>query len=156
MVSSGNDQLFGGTGIDTLIAGDGLDGLYGGAGRDILFGGRGADRFLNGSVDDQRDFSSLDASLEFRTGNVAWTQREIEVIDEGLRRMHVRTGGTRILKDSLNDTPLVFFKQRTAGNSGEFGNNQLDNSFTFTSEGEIQSETFTRRIEIADWDEKRR
>ena len=150
---TGNDQLFGSAGNDTLIAGDGLDGLSGGTGSDVLFGGRGADRFLSLSGDDRRDFASSDALLEFRTGNVAWTHREIEVLDEGLRRLHVRTGGTRVLEDSLNDTPLIFFKQTGAGNSGEFGINELENSFTFTSDGQLQSEVFTRRIELADWNE---
>ena len=150
---SGNDQLFGGNGNDTLIAGDGLDGLSGGFGNDVLFGGSGGDRFLSLSADDRRDFGGADALLEFRAGNVSWTLREIEVLDEGFRRLHLRTGGTRVLKDSLDDAPLVFSKQTVSGNSGEFGNNQLDNSFTFTTDGRLESEDFTRRIEIADWNE---
>lgn len=150
---AGNDRLFGGGGNDTLIAGDGLDGLSGGTGSDILYGGRNADRFLALSGDDRRDFKSEDALLEFRNGTSNWTLREIEVIDEGLQRLHLRTGGTRVLKDSLDEAPLKIFKQARAGNSQEFGNNQLENNFTFTSNGVLQSEVFTRRIEIGDWNE---
>lgn len=149
----GNDQLFGAAGRDTLLGLDGLDGLSGGSGVDIVRGGQGADRFLSLSGDDRPDFGSTDALIEFRTGDVAWTHREIEVIDEALKKLHIRTGGTRILKDSLDPAPLQLFKQSSVGNSAEAGLNRLDNSFTATETGEILTEAFQRRIEISDWNE---
>lgn len=149
----GNDQLFGSAGSDVLLGLDGLDGLSGGTGSDIVRGGRGADRFLSLSGDDRPDFGAADALIQFRSGNRNWTHREIEVLDEGLRKLHIRTGGTRVLKDSLDPEPLTIFKEAATGNNNEAALNRLENSFTFTTTGQIQSETFTRSIEIADWDE---
>ena len=123
-------------------------------GSDVLFGGNGSDRFLDLSGDDRRDFASNDALLEFRSGNASWTQREIEVIDEGFRKLHFRTGSTRVLKGTLDDSPLTFIKQQQSGNGGELGRNRLQNSFSFNPDtGQVLSQEFTRTIEIGDWNE---
>jgi Ca2+-binding RTX toxin-like protein len=150
---AGNDQLFGASGNDRLVGGDGLDGLSGGSGQDDVIGGNGADRFLSLSGDTNTDIGAADALINLRNGTSRWNNREIEVIDEGFRKLHIRTGSTRVLKDSLDSSPLTIFKEAQSGNEGESGSNQLQNEFTFTAQGQLQSETFTRRIEIAEWDE---
>lgn len=150
---AGNDQLFGANGNDTLLGGDGLDGLSGGSGQDDVTGGNGADRFLSLSGDNNTDLGNADALINLRNGSSRWTNREIEILDEGFRRLHIRTGGTGVLKDSLDPNPYTIFKEARSGNEGETGNNQLQNNFTFNANGELQSETFTRRIEIGEWDE---
>lgn len=150
---SGNDQLFGANGNDNLSGGDGLDGLSGGSGRDEVTGGNGADRFLSLSGDNTTDLGNADALINLRNGTSRWTNREIEILDEGFRLLHIRTGATRVLKDSLDPNPYTIFKETRSGNEGETGNNQLQNNFTFTADGQLQSETFTRRIEIGEWDE---
>lgn len=49
---SGDDRLFGGSGIDFLYGGDGNDQLYGGSGKDILNGGNGQDGLFGGAEKD--------------------------------------------------------------------------------------------------------
>ena len=151
--NNGNDQLFGAAGNDVLIAGNGLDGLSGGSGSDQLTGGANADRFLNLSGDTNVDLNAADAQIIFRNSTSAWAQRELEIVDEGLRRLHIRTGGTRVFKGSLDPSTMVLFKEARGASSREFGRNALQNSFSFDTNGTILSETFTRRIEIADFDE---
>ena len=150
---AGNDQLFGSAGDDFLLGSDGLDGISGGTGNDIVRGGRGADRFLSLSGDSRPDLGQSDALIEFRSGDVSWTNKEVEILDEAFRKLHIRTGGTRVLKDSLDSAPLQFIKKRQVGSSDEAGLNRLSSSFTATEDGRILTETFERRIEISDWNE---
>lgn len=111
----GNDDLYGGQGEDILRGEEGNDGLSGGAdNNNILLGGADNDRFLYFEGDSLGDLNvDDDARIEFRNLSSNWTQKEIEVVDQGLALLHDRTGNTRLLKGTLTDRPLVFNKEFT-------------------------------------------
>lgn len=123
----GNDRLLGGDGNDTLYGGQDYDFLSGGNGRDGLFGGSDAgDRLIGGADDDrflvtvnenanaghtfdvivdagQQDaVVSLVSNRQIETNRVfaaaAWTDAEIEIVDDALRNLHLATSSTRLLK----------------------------------------------------------
>lgn len=150
----GNDRLYGGSGNDGVFGGDGIDGLSGGTGSDFIGGGDGADRFLELAGDNQFDFNNEDVILLFRNGTSNWNDSEIEIIDRGLAKLQLATGGTRILSDSLDESPIVITKNSSGGNEGEGGFNSLFSEFTFfPGQTTLESETFDRSIVIAEFDE---
>lgn len=117
-----NDELFGGSGSDYLSGGAGMDGLFGGIGyRDRLNGGSGSDRLLhpgyyqNGKLMTEEVFinnESKDAHIMLMNGGKNWTDSEVIKVDKGLEALHVRTGSTRLLKDSVSGRgPLKFFRK---------------------------------------------
>ncbi|MEZ6091063.1 MAG: calcium-binding protein, partial [Pirellulaceae bacterium] len=113
-----NDVLYGGGGKDTLKGYGGNDVLFGGGLNDVdtLYGGSGMDRFLTQPGDVVKDGNGLnkrkgeDAQLHFVNSNSAWTDREIEVMDEAFRQLFQATGNNRLLKDSGTDNVLTFTK----------------------------------------------
>lgn len=151
-----HDWLYGRSGNDILRGGGGKDGLFGGLGMDTLTGGNMEDRFLfqtGDTIVDQRD---EDARLIFSNDNQTWTDIEVEAIDKGLRFLHLRTGNTRLLKDSFPSGDLTIEKASSLG--GAIGQNYLSytNYSMFnptTGEWEITSTDYTRLITFSDWDE---
>ena len=150
----GNDRLFGGSGNDGVYGDDGTDGLSGGSGSDLVGGGAGADRFLEISGDNQFDFKDEDVMIFFVNGSSSWNSAEIEIVDRGLSQLQTATGGTRILSDSLDESPLEITKETNAGNPAELGFNSLFINVTFfEGSTSLESETFDRSIEIFEFDE---
>lgn len=98
--SDGIDNLYGGNGNDTLMGYNGNDGLYGGAGTDTLTGGGGGDRFLlsTGAMGEAKDAASEDATVLFKNGGKNWNASEIEMVDGGLKYLHLRTGNDNLLE----------------------------------------------------------
>ncbi len=166
---SGGDGIFGGFGDDSLYGEEGLDALFGEGGNDGLFGGRahndelngggGADRFLNYAPipDSAVDFNAGagDRNINFANdGSSTWaTNKQIEVVDIGLRALHHRTGSTLVFKDPLDENPMTITKAVPGTLGGDVdGSNGLEWQFIGFADGEIESETYTRTIKIAEWD----
>lgn len=162
---SGNDSLFGGdhnddlygeSGTDRLFGERGLDGLFGGVGgRDLLDGGADADRFLIHSGDVLKDFrSSSDVQLKFENSSSSWTNKEIEVLDRGLGKLHRRTG-VRVLRNTLDKNELTFYKVSNTS-SGNAAQNELQMRYLRDGATGILipgSEEYTRKITFAEWNE---
>lgn len=148
---AGNDRLFGEHGTDVLVGGDGDDGLVSGGlfNVDVMFGGAGADRFLAQNTanvsDNLIDVKAEDALLNFLNETSDWTNEEMEVIDNGLFLLQQRTGNTALLKDSLPIGELTFSKYQTVTSPNQSGSNEL------TYDG--QTQTYSRQIQIAEWNE---
>jgi Ca2+-binding RTX toxin-like protein len=158
---AGNDNLYGEAGADELFGGDGNDGLIGGSDAvDIMAGNAGKDRFLFVGNDNILDFNQpFDAKIEFRNGTSSWTNKEIEVIDEGLFRLHDTVGNVRILREAVTSEPIVFVKDltipvpvdnRLAVNELVTTTTNVFNPVTLELEKVV---TTVREITIADWDE---
>ena len=141
----------------------GNDGLFGGTEtNDILWGEEGKDRLLYFVGDALPDVSSEDARLEFRNLSSNWTNREVEVIDQGLALLHQRTGNTRLLQGTLTSEPVVFNKKLTLPISNppamvRVGTNELvtltEQVFNPVTQ---QVETVTRmerQLSFAEWNE---
>ena len=137
----GNDRLYGGEGTDFLFGLDGNDSLFGGIGSlDLLNGGPGKDRFLQPQEtyrpwyffglgtrhrDEDRivDFSkNYDAEIEFHDEDGKWTNREIKMVDEAFAMLHDLTGNTRLLRDSVRDDSLRFYRYRNESDQEGCGN----------------------------------
>lgn len=140
----GDDWLYGQNNRDVLIGGIGNDHLYGGDGRDALIalydndylnGGGHSDRLLVDSSVSMKT-QSKDAVMVFSNGSAMWTEGDLEILDEGFRKLHSATNNTRLLKDT-NGGQLRFIKEQP--NSSWFGLN--------TQSG------LTHKIQIVDWDE---
>ncbi|MFN9877143.1 MAG: calcium-binding protein, partial [Planctomycetota bacterium] len=112
---SGDDLLRAGSGVDLLRGGDGSDSLLGGDtdNGDTLYGDAGADRFLKQGTDLVVDKAAADAIIRFENVTSSWTDREIEVIDEGLALLVAETGNNALLRDSLDPRDLGFYKYAT-------------------------------------------
>ena len=142
--------MFGDAGNDSLIGGvndaDNLD------------GGTGDDRFLSDESDFIAGVTSDDANVVFRNGQGFWTDAELVVLDEALGRLQDGIGNTRLLRDSVADSPLVLIKGRTLPFNGP---RVAENVLAQTSETQFNPDTgefelittFERQITFADWDE---
>lgn len=152
----GHDSLYGESGVDVLEGGSGNDGLFAGTASTerSLFGGSGNDRFLLYANDLPADFGAGDATITFRNNGSTWNDAEIEIADIGLRQLHHRTSGTNIFVDPLDVEPMALYKV-PAGSLGSNvdGFNRLNWSASWEADGTIIEETYTRTIEIVDWDE---
>ena len=151
-----NDSLYGRSGSDILRGGGGMDGLFGGLDSDTLVGGNSADRFLFQSGDTISDQTESDARLVFSNDNIAWTDVEVEVVDGGLKSLHMRTASTRLLKDSFPSGDLTFEKSNSLG--GAVGMNTLSWRTYYQwnyeiGDWEVTSIDYTRLIEFSDWNE---
>ncbi|MFK7769092.1 MAG: hypothetical protein AB8B55_17850 [Mariniblastus sp.] len=150
-----NDSLYGDGGVDNLQGEAGNDGLFGGiASSEVLRGGSGSDRFLVFGSDRAADAAGADVVLTFRNGGSNWSDNEIFHADAGLRALHNRTGATVVFKDSLasGEVPFVKVPKGSLGNNID-GENELSWSASWEPDGTIISETYTRQIKIADWNE---
>ena len=158
---AGADQLYGELGNDSLFGGEGNDSLVGGVGdADILAGNGGSDFFASSTDSTVLDFNiSNDFTVEFRNGTSNWTNREIQVINEGLFRLQQVTENSRVLRSPFLTAPLVFVKESTIAPQpgGRLASNeQVDfvelefNPATNQFDSVVQSE---RRITFAEWDE---
>jgi Ca2+-binding RTX toxin-like protein len=152
----GDDFLRGNDGNDWLVGNDGNDSLFGGATMgevDQLAGGAGLDRFLELSADVLEAPEPVDARLVFVNHDSVWTEAELEVADLAFARLYSATSNTRLLRESLNNKPLTFYKYASLG--GAAGVNWL--SWTSqTSCGPSGCTTvydYTRQIRIAEWNE---
>lgn len=151
----GNDLLYGDGGVDELHGGNGRDGLYGGglSSADSLFGEGGADRLLVQNGDSIQDLTAADAELVFVDQTSVWTDKEIQVMDEGFVQLHDRTQNTALLRDSLGSDPLTFYKYSYL--NGAAGINSLQwSSWTECDQSGCQTYyDYDREIQIVDWDE---
>ena len=143
-----NDRLYGEGGEDILSGGAGNDGLVGGdsTSTDTLTGDDGADRFLVQTGDTVVDEVAEDAVLDFVNETSDWTDKELEVIDDGFQELHDRTNNTVLLTDSVDSGDLTYYKYANLG--GSAGINYLSYSFQGSNYFD-----FEREIHIADWDE---
>lgn len=143
---NGNDRLYGQEGLDQLFGGAGIDGLFGGiTAGDRLQGDAGADRFLVWAGDTLADFTADDGQLKLLNLTSNWTDKEVFVIDSGWHDLHVRVGTARIVRDSLDNDPVVMSKHSSL--SGSLARNQLKST---TSNGVT---TYDRELMFAEWDE---
>jgi len=143
---NGNDRLYGQEGIDQLFGGAGIDGLFGGiTSGDRLQGDAGADRFLVWTGDILADLAADDGQLKLLNVTSNWTEKEVAVLDAGWHDLHVRVGTARIVRDSLDNDPVVMSKHSSL--SGSLARNQLRSS---TSNGVT---TYDRELMFAEWDE---
>jgi len=122
----GHDNLYGQGGTDRLYGGNGVDGLYGGNGADYLTGGSGSDRFLHQDGDTINDHKrSQDARIDFENGGRdtsrernlfagAWTQDEIELVDQALGDLHMQTMDDTLLETSAGNR--MHFRRHGRGN----------------------------------------
>ena len=133
------DELFGNEGIDSLVGGTGEG--------DFLRGGGQSDRYLTFANDTILDFGSQDAQINFRNTDDFWTNGELEVIDNGLNELHLRTLNGRLLRDPIADLPIVFVKSNTLPQALRIGQNVLAQRFI---DGELVTE---RQIRLADFNE---
>ena len=121
------------------------------------FGNEGKDRSLFFGDDNLVDRETEDARLEFRNGGDAWTNREIEVIDNGLFLLTERTQNTRLLKGTQTTEPLVFVKEFTIASAERVGNNELvqvdTQVFDPVLDRFVTQSTFVRTLSFGDWDE---
>ena len=158
---AGNDQLYGELGNDRLFGGADNDSLIGGVGdTDVLAGNEGSDFFIFSAASSTLDFNiENDVEVEFRNGSSQWTNREIEVINEGLFRLQQITGSSTVLNPILATEPLVFIKDSTiappagsrlASNESVIVNTPLFNPETSLTENVATTE---RQIRFAEWDE---
>lgn len=156
---AGADRIFGESGSDELFGDDGIDSLVGGAGAgDLLRGGLSSDRYLTFDNDQILDFGFRDAQVSFRNGSGTWTNGELEIIDNGLRLLHVRTLNGSLLTDPIADQlPIVFIKANTVPPSLRLGINELAVNTTteFNPQtGQLEFVTVQeRQITIPDFDE---
>lgn len=170
---AGHDNLYGGDGIDHIYGGDGNDGLYGGGSKekDRLDGGKGTDRYLTQNGDTIVDLNSDDAQLVFKDGSSTWSNKEIEVLDEALAKLHHQTGNTFLLKDSVLNAPLTFIKESViGGDSNILGRNtewstpyqkqEVTTKWDWISLSYVEKYDFRtyyrlsdRTIQIKEWDE---
>ena len=176
----GDDELHGGLGNDSIAGGDGADQLYGELGDDSLFGGDGNDTVVGGVGGTDRlagnagndyfiasedsnilDFNiRIDAQVEFRNGSSNWTNREIQVLNEGLFRLQQTTGSVQVLRANTATEPVVVFIKETTIAPQDGGRLAISQEVDFT-DLVLNSETnqfdpvvFTeRRITFAEWDE---
>ncbi len=152
---AGNDILHGEGGNDVLRGGDGMDSLFGGDElfTDTLFGEAGADRFLTQTGDFISDLESIDAELQFINNTSDWNDAEIAAMDLGLGYLHMATGNTRLLKDTLTTTPLKFIKYQSL--NGAAGVNWLETTTNSVwQNGQwVTYYTYKREIRIAEWAE---
>jgi hypothetical protein len=149
---AGNDHLYGGAGLDFLFGQAGNDGLFGGIqSKDLLFGGDGADRFLQpqeeyrfffGLATAQRDEDVLadfnranDAELEFWADEKRWTDDEIQRVDDAFALLHELTDNTRLLKDSVRDDSLRFYRYSSNTGCGPIACNYGGNHHIFIGDG---------------------
>ncbi len=155
---NGNDLIRGGTGVDLLRGGNDNDSLHGGDSGtgDTLYGDAGNDRFLRQGSDTVVDKAVEDAIIRFENATSTWTDREIEVIDEGLALLVAQTANNALLRDSLDPQDLGFFKY--ANLEGAAAWNQLaiyeQQEWNYiTGQWETTGYTYEREIHFADWDE---
>lgn len=165
----GDDDLYGGEGADVLWGGLGNDGLFGGRGEDVLNGGPGADRFLDyfesawigrdweDSVD---DFEREDARIGFRDEDNeieqtwdgitylyapgAWTDTEVELIDEALRELHLVTENNEFLERRRNGQ--VVFVRHGAGSPSGGAPAWNDDARVHMANGSFTSDNWTLRV----------
>ena len=156
----GDDRLFGELGNDRLFGGDGNDSLVGGVfDTDVLAGNAGNDYFIAVDNSNLLDFNSqIDVQVEFRNGSSNWTNREIEVLNEGLFRLQQITGSAQVLRPTIATEPLVFIKEATLPpqTGGRLATSEQVSVFeTVVSPiGVIETlETTERQITFAEWDE---
>jgi len=155
---SGDDLLRAGSGIDLLRGGDGSDSLLGGDtdNGDTLYGDAGADRFLKQGTDLVVDKAAADAIIRFENVTSSWTDREIEVIDEGLALLVAETGNNALLRDSLDPRDLGFYKYATLDGAAALNSlstyEQQEWNYQ-TGQWETVGYTYEREIHFADWDE---
>lgn len=148
---NGRDNLYGDAGDDALNGGGNDDGLFGGAGVDTLTGGSGDDRFLDRTweqkilfitirrwQDNVTDKGSNDVRIGFQDGvqvtktfagqngsytysGKAWSDREIEVLDDAFEVLHDATYNTKLLKRK-DGSEQIFTRQgvKTASSGGTF------------------------------------
>jgi hypothetical protein len=155
---NGNDLIRGGNGVDLLRGGNDNDSLHGGDSDtgDTLYGDAGYDRFLRQGSDTVVDKAVEDAIIRFENATSTWTDREIEVIDEGLAMLVAQTANNALLRDSLDPQDLGFFKY--ADLEGAAAWNQLaiyeQQEWNYiTGQWETTGYTYEREIRFADWDE---
>ncbi|MEY3226093.1 MAG: Bifunctional hemolysin/adenylate cyclase precursor [Planctomycetota bacterium] len=155
---NGNDVIRGGGGVDLLRGGNDSDSLHGGefGTGDTLYGDAGFDRFLRQGSDTIADQAAEDAIIRFENATSNWSDREIEVIDEGLAMLVAQTGNNALLRDSLDPQDLGFFKY--AELEGAAAWNQLaiyeEQEWNYiTGQWETTGYTYEREIHFADWDE---
>ena len=153
----GRDDLYGGGGVDSLFGGAGNDGLFAGGGsNESLNGGAGVDRFLTVAGDSIADFTaSADAEIKFKNDGSSWNDKEIQTIDKGFSLLHAKVGSSRVFFNTFDPDPVTFYKV-PANSLGQgidgFNTLKWEGSFNIPG-GEIVSETYTRKIEVADWNE---
>jgi hypothetical protein len=154
----GNDLLRGGIGVDLLRGGDGSDSLHGGevGTGDTLYGDGGFDRFLQQGSDQVADKAAEDAIIRFEDATSGWTDREIEVIDQGLGLLVAETGNNALLRDSLDPRDLGFYKY--ADLEGAAALNSLaiyeEQEWNYqTGQWETVRYSYERELHFADWDE---
>ncbi|MGL5098210.1 MAG: hypothetical protein ACRDD1_21700, partial [Planctomycetia bacterium] len=101
--------------------------------RDLVTGGGGQDRFLLAIEDATRDDNrSDDARLNFRDGRGAWTDAEVELMDQGLELLLRRTGDIEILRRS-NGVDMTYIRENASGD-GTFAQNDENGTLRFFSE----------------------
>ena len=126
----GWDTLYGGGGTDWLFGGAGRDGLFGGAGVDFLFGGADADRLLT-TGEDFLDPGAGDMPVYFKSGGWlvnglgvyfagAWTDAEVERVDQALAVLHRFGNGAKLLGYS-DGTPHTFVRHAGGGRGFDGG-----------------------------------
>ncbi len=153
----GDDNLYGGAENDSLFGNAGDDGLFGGGGADSLTGGADEDRFLFQAGDTIVDKNAKDAQIDFvdlaswsvtyngstinYTGG-AWTDNEVELIDQALAVLHHTTGDTTFLKEK-DGTEMTYQRVGTsssnfiAWNGGDV-HTFADGTFTGSNDGVLQ------------------
>ena len=148
----GDDNLYGDGGQDELRGNAGNDGLFGGRASDMLYGGSGGDRFLTQSGDTVYAVKDEDAEIKFAStsgekiwynlsriewDSGAWTEAEIEVIDEALSSLHQRTGNTDLLKTPSGKTITFYRVGDPCDSSGTGINGWNDGSDIYITENRM-------------------
>jgi Ca2+-binding RTX toxin-like protein len=152
---AGNDSLYGEFAFNRLYGGPGNDGLFGGIGGGAtLDPGSGKNRLLIGPGHSVPSPTLDDAIIQFVNGSSSWTYLEIEAMDRGLRALHHRTNGTKILKDTTSNDPMKIVKY--AANDPVLGGNDGWNYHELQlsqNPNGTWTETYTREIRFRDFDE---
>jgi hypothetical protein len=119
-----------------------------------IFPGDGKDRILVAPNHSLPSVSAEDAVIRFVNRSANWNYWEIEALDRGLRALHHRSNGTKVLKDTTSNEPLSIYKYQSndptmAGNAGW---NFHSVAVTINPNG-TRTEVYTREIRISDFDE---
>ena len=94
------------------------------------------------------DRGSNDVRIRIGDGSSAWTDREIETIDQAFAELQEKTGSTRVLKDTTCSDALLFVKENAA--SVDYaGLNQWWQTWDWAHAHWDNH----RKIHIADWNE---
>lgn len=146
---TGNDSLFVRGNNNVLRGGHGNDGLMAQGQNNRVLPGTGNNRILVPPGQSVPAIAPHNVAIRFINQSANWTLREMEAVDQGLRALHHRTGGTMVLRDTTSNQPLTFARYQTGDPAlqGQQTLNSLAGNFVFKANGSVTA-TYQREIRV--------